>query len=43
MSGANLTFPLTGTDLVTEHAGATLGVVDLPIQLFVTFKAAPVD
>ena len=43
VSGANLTFPLTGTDLVTEHVTGTLGFVDLPIQFYVTFKAAPVD
>ncbi len=42
VSGTSLTFPLTGTDLVTEHTGAVLAAVD-QIQLYVTFKAAPVS
>jgi hypothetical protein len=37
VSGANITFPLTGGDCVTEHAAGALGTVDLPIQIFVSY------
>lgn len=49
VSGTTLTgvssagFSLTGTDLVTEHAAQALAVMDLPITIYVTCKAAAVS
>jgi hypothetical protein len=37
VSGSNITFELTGGDLSTEHAGATLATVGQAIFLSVTF------
>lgn len=40
VSGTSLTFPLTGGDLSTEHAGAVLGTLGKPIALRVCFTCA---
>lgn len=41
VSGATLSFPLTGGDLTTEHSSATLGTLAAPIGIFVTFTYTP--
>lgn len=41
VSGTTLSFPLTGGDLSTEHAGATLGTVGKPIAIRVCYTIAP--
>lgn len=38
VSGANITFELTGADLTTEHAAAALGTITKPLALFVKYK-----
>jgi hypothetical protein len=40
VSGANMTFELTGGDLATQHTAALLGTVGLPIQVYVTYTEA---
>ena len=48
VSGTTLTgtssagFSLTGTDLTTEHGAGVLAVMDLPVHIYVTCKAAAV-
>ena len=41
VSGTTIGFALTGGDLSTEHAGATLGTVGKPIALRVCYTIAP--
>lgn len=42
VSGANITFELTGSDMTTEHAGAVLGALSEPIYLYVTYTSTVV-
>lgn len=41
VSGTTLSFGLTGGDLSTEHAGATIGTVGRPIAIRVCYTIAP--
>lgn len=40
VSGTSITFPLTGSDLTTEHSSAALGTMNEPLWLFVSFKTS---
>lgn|SRR5512147_2234936 len=42
VSGSDIDFQLTGSDMTTEHANAVLGTITRPITLFVAYTVAAV-